>query len=82
ACVVLDKILQGRKAPWGFQLKVMLSTLAGWDCILRAATDSGKTFAMMLVHLLSPEDVVITISPLKILQRAQVHLKDSCKSIY
>ncbi|KLO05248.1 hypothetical protein SCHPADRAFT_789589, partial [Schizopora paradoxa] len=67
ACVVLDKISQGRRAPRGFQLKVMLSTLAGRDCVLRAATGSGKTLAMMLAHLLFPEDVVVTISPLKIL---------------
>ncbi|KLO05405.1 P-loop containing nucleoside triphosphate hydrolase protein [Schizopora paradoxa] len=72
ASVVLDKISQGKKAPRGFQLKAMLSAVAGRDCIVRAATGSGKTLAMMLAHLLFPEDVVITVSPLKLLQTAQV----------
>lgn len=75
ACIALDKASQGKKAPRPFQLKVMLSVVAGRDCIVRAATGSGKTLAMMLAHLVFPEDVVITVSPLKILQRAQVRYK-------
>ncbi len=77
ACIALDVVTQGKKAPRAFQLEVMLSILAGRDCAVRAATGSGKTLAMLLTQLIYPEDVVLTVSPLKLLQRAQVRNKAS-----
>ncbi len=76
ACIALDVVTQREpKAPRAFHLEVMLSILAGRDCVVRAATGSEKALAMLLPQLIYPEDVVLIVSPLKLLWRAQVRSK-------
>ena len=80
ASVSLDAVSRGKKAPRLFQLKVMLSAVAGRDCVVRAATGSGKTLAMMLAHLIFPADVIFIIPFLKIHHRARMHNTSQVRS--
>lgn len=72
AFVHLDFISKGTKHPKLFQLKALVSLLAGRNVILRAATGSGKTLCMVLPLLLSNK-MATTVTPLKLLQKDHVH---------
>ncbi|KAG1854526.1 hypothetical protein F4604DRAFT_1533388, partial [Suillus subluteus] len=61
----LDFVSKGTKHPKLFQLKTLVSLLAGRNVILRAATGSGKTLCMILPLLLSSNKIAITATPLK-----------------
>ncbi|KAG2106209.1 uncharacterized protein F5147DRAFT_535419, partial [Suillus discolor] len=64
----LDFVSKDTKIPKLFQLKALVSLLAGRHVVLRAATGSGKT-----PLLLSPDKpMAITVTPLKLLQKDHV----------
>jgi superfamily II DNA helicase RecQ len=71
-CLLLSTVTRGKKTPRQFQLEATLGLLAGRDCLIHAATGSGKTLCMVLPALLDPTAVSIVISPLKRLQVLQV----------
>jgi hypothetical protein len=68
----LDDLSEGLNAPRILQLLCLLALKAGKDGIVRAGTGYGKTLAMILPMLLTPEKIGIVISPLKLLQVSQV----------
>ncbi|KAG1898297.1 uncharacterized protein F5891DRAFT_931320, partial [Suillus fuscotomentosus] len=59
----LDFVSKGTKIPKLFQLKALISLLAGRNVVLRAATGSGKTLCMILPLFLSPDKMAITVTP-------------------
>jgi superfamily II DNA helicase RecQ len=71
-CLLLSEISKGEKIPREFQLEATLALMAGQDCLIHAATGSGKTLCMVLPALLDPAAVSLVISPLKRLQVLQV----------
>ncbi|KAG2054205.1 hypothetical protein BDR06DRAFT_1007878 [Suillus hirtellus] len=70
----LDFLTEGTKQPKPFQLECLISLLASRHVVVRAATGAGKTLAMILPLLLSPDKIAITITPLKLLQKDHVRL--------
>jgi hypothetical protein len=48
--------------------------LASRHVVVKAATDAGKTLAIMLLLFLSPNKMVITVTQLKLLQKDHVRL--------
>jgi ATP-dependent helicase YprA (DUF1998 family) len=72
SCLLLSAITGGTKIPREFQLEATLALLTGRDCLIHAATGSGKTLCMVLPALLDPKAVSLVISPLKRLQVLQV----------
>ena len=58
--------------PYDWQIDVAKALLLGLDSIIIAGTGSGKTIPFMLPVLIHPEKMIITLSPLKVLQRDQV----------
>ncbi|KAF8486547.1 P-loop containing nucleoside triphosphate hydrolase protein [Russula emetica] len=71
-CLLLSTVTNGEKIPREFQLKAVLTLLAGKDCLIDAGTGSGKTLCMILPALLDPTAVSLVVSPLKRLQVLQV----------
>jgi ATP-dependent helicase YprA (DUF1998 family) len=71
-CLLLSTVTNGKKIPREFQLKAVLTLLAGQDCLIDAGTGSGKTLCMVLPALLDPTTVSLVVSPLKRLQVLQV----------
>ncbi|KAG2155301.1 uncharacterized protein EDB93DRAFT_1264911 [Suillus bovinus] len=69
----LDFLAKGTKQPKLFQLKCLISLLASRHVVVRAATGAGKTLAMILPLLLSPDKIAITVTPLKLLQKDHVN---------
>ncbi|KAG1759353.1 hypothetical protein EDD22DRAFT_1052066 [Suillus occidentalis] len=58
----LDFLTEGTKQPKLFQLKCLMSLLASRHVVVRAATGAGKTLAMILPLLLSPNKIAITVN--------------------
>ncbi|KAG1756150.1 hypothetical protein EDD22DRAFT_827858 [Suillus occidentalis] len=79
----LDFLTEGTKQPKLFQLKCLMSLLASRHVVVRAATGAGKTLAMILPLLLSPNKIAITVTPLKLLQKDHVNefVQDGIPSI-
>jgi superfamily II DNA helicase RecQ len=75
-CCLLLYAITGTKIPRQFQLEATLALTAGRDCLIHAATGSGKTLCMVLPALLDPTAVSLVISPLKRLQVLQVSFVD------
>jgi hypothetical protein len=65
----VDFLAKGTIQPKVFQLKCLISLLASRPVVVRAATGAGKTLAMMLPLLLSPDKMASTVTPLKLLQK-------------
>jgi ATP-dependent helicase YprA (DUF1998 family) len=63
---------ESRFSPREWQLDVAEALLLGIDTVVIAGTGSGKTIPFMLPLVLNHEKMVLTISPLKVLQRDQV----------
>ncbi|KAG6848143.1 hypothetical protein H0H93_002999 [Arthromyces matolae] len=74
---VLDRASRGTLTPRRFQIQAAIAIQKGRDILVRAGTGYGKTLAMILPALLNPERVVITISPLRLIQ--QNHLQEFTK---
>ncbi|KAJ7891019.1 hypothetical protein B0H13DRAFT_2530285 [Mycena leptocephala] len=69
AFLYLDFASKGTKTPRELQLRANLAVKAGKDLLVRSGTGSGKTLAMILPVLsLSKDSVVITVSPLRLIQ--------------
>ncbi|KAJ7937567.1 hypothetical protein B0H13DRAFT_1553980, partial [Mycena leptocephala] len=65
----LDIASKGTKTPRELRLRADLAVKAGKDLLVRSGTGSGKTLAVVLPVLSLPKDsVVITISPLRLIQ--------------
>jgi superfamily II DNA/RNA helicase len=65
----LDIASCGQKTPREMQLRAVLAVAEGKNLIVRSSTGSGKTLAMILpVLLLENDAVVITVSPLRLMQ--------------
>jgi len=72
ACLIVYILTATKIVPRSFQLQASLATLNGRDTIVTAGTGSGKTLCLLIPHLLRPNSISITISPLKRLQATQV----------
>ncbi|KAJ7698139.1 P-loop containing nucleoside triphosphate hydrolase protein [Mycena rosella] len=69
AFLYLDFSSKGTKVPRELQLRATLAVKAGKDLLVRSGTGSGKTLAMILPVLsLARNSVVITVSPLRLIQ--------------
>ncbi|KAJ7611076.1 P-loop containing nucleoside triphosphate hydrolase protein [Mycena polygramma] len=69
AFMYLDFASQGTKVPRALQLRANLAVKAGQDVLVRSGTGSGKTISMILPVLsLGKDAIVITISPLRLIQ--------------
>lgn len=69
AFLLLDFASKGTKTPRELQLRAALAFSHGKDLVVRAGTGSGKTLAMILPALsLSSDKIIITISPLRLIQ--------------
>ncbi|KAJ7927033.1 P-loop containing nucleoside triphosphate hydrolase protein [Mycena leptocephala] len=69
AFLYLDFTSKGTKTPRELQLRAKLAVKAGKDLLVRSGTGSGKTLALILPVLsLSKDSVVITVSPLRLIQ--------------
>ncbi|KAJ7100305.1 P-loop containing nucleoside triphosphate hydrolase protein [Mycena crocata] len=65
----LDFASQGRLTPREMQLRAAIAVGEGKNLMVRSATGSGKTLAMILpVLMLEKDAVVITVSPLRLIQ--------------
>ena len=71
-CLLLWIVSFSRLVPWGFQLRVIISTMSGQDSLVDVGTGNDKTLCMIIPCLLSPKTISIIISPLKRLQAVQV----------
>jgi hypothetical protein len=67
-CWKVTEIWERTVIPKEFQLKAALMTIMKRDSIVDVGTDSGKTLAMILPHLLFLTHVSIIFSPYKRLQ--------------
>ncbi|KAJ7767332.1 P-loop containing nucleoside triphosphate hydrolase protein [Mycena metata] len=69
AFLYLDFASKGTKAPRELQLRAAIAVKAGEDLLVRSGTGTGKTLAMILPVLsMAKDSVVITISPLRLIQ--------------
>lgn len=59
--------------PYPWQLDVSEAFLLGLNCVVIAGTGAGKTTPFLLPLLVEKNKKIIIISPLKVLQRDQVH---------
>ncbi|KAG1750538.1 P-loop containing nucleoside triphosphate hydrolase protein [Suillus paluster] len=69
----LNFLTEGTKQPKLFQLECLMSLLTSRHVVVWAATGAGKTLAMILPLLLSPNKIAITVTPLKLLQKDHVN---------
>ncbi|KAF7976463.1 hypothetical protein HWV62_6719 [Athelia sp. TMB] len=66
----LDVITAGEQAPKPFQVQTAVALRMGKNVMATAPTGAGKTLAMELsIMLLEPHKLVLTLVPLKLLQR-------------
>ena len=70
----LDRASRGQQTPRDIQLQAALAICSGKDFLLHAGTGYGKTLAMIIPALLNRDKVVITISPLRLIQQNHVSL--------
>lgn len=60
--------------PYEWQVDVTEAILLGLDSVVIAGTGAGKTMPFMMPLLLNRDKRIIIVSPLKVLQKDQVHL--------